>query len=168
MKKKSSTGPPSCALCNNDKAPFQCSQCKTTHYCGVSCQKLDWKAHKKVCNIVVMKKDGIVAAIGNKNNVKGDNSMTNDQGGIPQGEDYYKKDFVKKKGDANSGEFLFVQGGPMIHLDDSKFTKKEQHALARHNRDVIVKVRNCAMFLSAVQFMVGKVGPSSFDSSLDI
>jgi hypothetical protein len=52
MKKKSSTGPPSCALCNNDKAPFQCSQCKTTHYCGVSCQKLDWKAHKKVCNIV--------------------------------------------------------------------------------------------------------------------
>ena len=86
----------------------------------MSCQKLDWKAHKKVCNIVVKKKDGIVAAIGNKNNVKGDNSMTNDQGGIPQGEDYYKKDFVKKKGDANSGEFLFVHGGPMIHLDDFK------------------------------------------------
>lgn len=56
----------------------------------------------------------------------------------------------------------------MIHLDESKFTKKEQHALAKHNRDVIVEVRNCAMFLSAVQVMVGKVGPSSFDSSLDI
>ena len=75
---------------------------------------------------------------------------------------------MKKKGDASSGELLFVQGGPMIHLDDSKFTKKEQHALAKHNRDVIVEVRNCAMFLSAVQVMVGKVGPLSFDSSLDI
>ena len=60
-KKQHTKGPPSCALCNNDKAPFQCSQCKSTHYCGVSCQKLDWKAHKKVCNGVVKKKDGNVA-----------------------------------------------------------------------------------------------------------
>ena len=40
---------------------------------------------------------------------------------------------------------------------------KENEALIERNRGVIVEVHNCATFLSAVNDMVGKDGPVSFD-----
>jgi hypothetical protein len=26
-----------------------CKRCKRVRYCGVECQKVDWKGHKKAC-----------------------------------------------------------------------------------------------------------------------
>ena len=64
---------------------------------------------------------------------------------------------------------LSLEGKPPIRLSESKFTtKKEQYALAKHNKDVIVEIRNCAMFLAAALAMVGQKGPVTFDKSLEI
>ncbi|GMH55379.1 hypothetical protein TrRE_jg13600, partial [Triparma retinervis] len=37
--------------CNQCGAPatLRCSRCKTVSYCGASCQKANWKSHKKAC-----------------------------------------------------------------------------------------------------------------------
>jgi hypothetical protein len=34
------------------KANTSCSVCGKEQYCGSSCQKLDWKAHKSMCPIL--------------------------------------------------------------------------------------------------------------------
>lgn len=38
-----------CNVCDVP-ADLKCSTCKTTRYCTRSCQKLDWKEHKKLCS----------------------------------------------------------------------------------------------------------------------
>ena len=38
----------SCHVCDN-VAKWTCEQCKNQQYCGVECQALDWKTHKKYC-----------------------------------------------------------------------------------------------------------------------
>ncbi len=58
---------------------------------------------------------------------------------------------------------LSLEGKPPIRLSESKFTKKEQD-----NKDVIVEIRNCAMFIAAALAMVGQKGPVTFDKSLEI
>ena len=58
---------------------------------------------------------------------------------------------------------LSLEGKPPIQLSESKFTKKEQDT-----KDVIVEIRNCAMFLAAALAMVGQKGPVTFDKSLEI
>lgn len=39
-----------CAFCKtiNEKLKI-CGNCNSTHYCGIECQKKDWKNHKKLC-----------------------------------------------------------------------------------------------------------------------
>ena len=37
-----------CGQCSKP-SKTKCSRCKTTYYCGVECQKKDWKDHKKFC-----------------------------------------------------------------------------------------------------------------------
>lgn len=32
-----------------DYSKFVCSKCRTTRYCSKTCQKEDWKTHKKIC-----------------------------------------------------------------------------------------------------------------------
>ncbi|KZV67092.1 hypothetical protein PENSPDRAFT_64563 [Peniophora sp. CONT] len=39
-----------CSRCGKRDKPRVCSQCKSTSYCGVDCQKADWKTHKLVCS----------------------------------------------------------------------------------------------------------------------
>ncbi|KAL0230341.1 hypothetical protein PCE1_003902 [Barthelona sp. PCE] len=39
---------PKCAVCSED-APYRCQKCKQIWYCGVDCQRSDWKRHKKEC-----------------------------------------------------------------------------------------------------------------------
>ncbi|KAH9848744.1 hypothetical protein C2E23DRAFT_417762 [Lenzites betulinus] len=46
----------SCAACQRDDSAegagaslLRCSRCKMTRYCGVECQKSDWKRHKVAC-----------------------------------------------------------------------------------------------------------------------
>uniref|UniRef100_A0A7S1I5P6 MYND-type domain-containing protein n=1 Tax=Eutreptiella gymnastica TaxID=73025 RepID=A0A7S1I5P6_9EUGL len=39
-----------CAACGA-KATLRCSQCKGPYYCSTTCQKTDWKAHKRVCQV---------------------------------------------------------------------------------------------------------------------
>ena len=38
-----------CAACGNDAATRRCTRCKDVAYCNKSCQKSDWKEHKKTC-----------------------------------------------------------------------------------------------------------------------
>mmetsp|Transcript_36120 Transcript_36120/g.34177 ORF Transcript_36120/g.34177 Transcript_36120/m.34177 type:complete len:113 (+) Transcript_36120:45-383(+) len=39
-------------LCQSGiKATNLCSRCLTNYYCSIECQRLDWKIHKKLCNI---------------------------------------------------------------------------------------------------------------------
>ncbi|TRM67688.1 hypothetical protein BD626DRAFT_479534 [Schizophyllum amplum] len=41
-----------CAACGTSSGKLlTCSRCKMTKYCSQACQKGDWKAHKKVCNV---------------------------------------------------------------------------------------------------------------------
>jgi hypothetical protein len=40
-----------CAACDTEDATKKCQRCKTTYYCNKTCQKKDWKAHKKVCQV---------------------------------------------------------------------------------------------------------------------
>jgi len=45
-------------LCvNHDSANMKCSRCKSAIYCGQICQKADWPAHKKVCNVFIKAKE---------------------------------------------------------------------------------------------------------------
>jgi hypothetical protein len=39
---------PACARVSKDKF-LKCSKCHTNYYCCETCQRLDWKAHKKIC-----------------------------------------------------------------------------------------------------------------------
>ncbi len=79
--------------------------------------------------------------------------------------DPYCVDNKHRVGDLNKKleSLLSLEGKPPIRLSKSKFTKKEQD-----NKDVIVEIRNCAMFLAAALAMVGQKGPVSFDKSLEI
>jgi hypothetical protein len=38
-------------LCSNEKASKKCSVCKKICYCCKECQIVDWKRHKKLCNL---------------------------------------------------------------------------------------------------------------------
>lgn len=38
-----------CYYCHKPNAMSRCSRCRLTYYCGVACQKADWKEHKKHC-----------------------------------------------------------------------------------------------------------------------
>ncbi|KAF7377834.1 MYND-type domain-containing protein [Mycena sanguinolenta] len=47
----------SCAVCHNEteksrKNLKQCSRCELTRYCGVDCQRADWRRHKVCCAAV--------------------------------------------------------------------------------------------------------------------
>ena len=46
-------------------------------------------------------------------------------------------------------------------------SESEKHALVKHNKDVIVEIRNCPIFLAAALAMVGQKGPVSSDKSLE-
>jgi energy-coupling factor transporter ATP-binding protein EcfA2 len=59
MQPVSSSGPgvrvpsSSCASCGKNSAELKkCSACKKTKYCDRTCQKKDWKKHKKVCTFL--------------------------------------------------------------------------------------------------------------------
>lgn len=41
---------PRCAVCNGTTSLKKCARCHTTHYCSTTCQKADWKSHKRHCN----------------------------------------------------------------------------------------------------------------------
>jgi len=38
-----------CASCGSSDATRRCTRCKDVAYCNTSCQKADWKEHKKIC-----------------------------------------------------------------------------------------------------------------------
>jgi hypothetical protein len=38
-----------CEVCWKPDGIKKCTKCKSVAYCGVDCQKKDWKTHKKVC-----------------------------------------------------------------------------------------------------------------------
>jgi len=40
-----------CSLCGSTKNLKYCSGCKKIQYCSTSCQKNDWKKHKKICKV---------------------------------------------------------------------------------------------------------------------
>ena len=40
----------SCKKCGKTDNLKSCGACKKVKYCGITCQKSDWKEHKKVCN----------------------------------------------------------------------------------------------------------------------
>lgn len=39
-----------CTYCGAINPKMTCSRCKSAHYCGVDCQKVDWPVHKHNCN----------------------------------------------------------------------------------------------------------------------
>lgn len=47
---KISYGTNSCKRCGKTDNLKSCGACKKVKYCGTTCQKSDWKEHKKVCN----------------------------------------------------------------------------------------------------------------------
>lgn len=42
-----------CQFCKKSEAVSHCSKCLNAVYCGKSCQKMDWSAHKLICNDVL-------------------------------------------------------------------------------------------------------------------
>ena len=38
-----------CAACGAADAPLLCGGCRGARYCGVECQRRDWRAHKAAC-----------------------------------------------------------------------------------------------------------------------
>ena len=40
----------SCVICN-EEAEKKCSRCKNVSYCSKKCQAIDWKLHKKICQL---------------------------------------------------------------------------------------------------------------------
>ena len=48
-----------CGQCSKP-SKTKCSRCKTIYYCGVECQKKDWKGHKKFCKSNAVNKEVIV------------------------------------------------------------------------------------------------------------
>ena len=40
----------SCWTCKKTGALLVCSRCKDASYCSQTCQRADWKGHKKVCS----------------------------------------------------------------------------------------------------------------------
>ena len=38
-----------CAACGAADAPLMCAGCRGARYCGLECQKRDWRAHKAAC-----------------------------------------------------------------------------------------------------------------------
>lgn len=46
----------SCATCGtSENCVLLCSGCKSTHYCSKSCQKANWKEHKHLCKLRLLK-----------------------------------------------------------------------------------------------------------------
>jgi hypothetical protein len=43
-----------CEYCGNSGIRLKCSMCRTAHYCGVDCQRHDWKRHRIFCNIMIV------------------------------------------------------------------------------------------------------------------
>ena len=43
--------PQYCSYCDRSFAKQRCSVCKDAWYCDEKCQKLDWKQHKKYCQL---------------------------------------------------------------------------------------------------------------------
>jgi hypothetical protein len=43
--------PAHCEVCNETEHLKKCGTCHRVYYCGRSCQKKDWKVHKKICSI---------------------------------------------------------------------------------------------------------------------
>ena len=52
----------SCATCGESNVSNKCSLCKMVRYCGPTCQKLHWSAHKKVCAKLKLRHDQEEAA----------------------------------------------------------------------------------------------------------
>lgn len=46
-----------CAACGKEGDLKRCSKCKSAGYCGVDCQKRDWKLHKKFCAQLAAEKE---------------------------------------------------------------------------------------------------------------
>eukprot|EP01116_Phalansterium_solitarium_P021128 TRINITY_DN6467_c0_g1_i1.p1 TRINITY_DN6467_c0_g1~~TRINITY_DN6467_c0_g1_i1.p1 ORF type:complete len:349 (+),score=94.98 TRINITY_DN6467_c0_g1_i1:1036-2082(+) len=42
-----------CAVCCRSDATKRCGRCKTTKYCSLECQKLDWPRHKPSCQLAI-------------------------------------------------------------------------------------------------------------------
>lgn len=53
-KKKKLTGP--CGNCRTEGAKLRCTKCKKTVYCNRTCQKSDWRFHKRICKDPEQKK----------------------------------------------------------------------------------------------------------------
>ena len=72
---------PACANCNGtlSAAKLRCSRCGTTYYCSASCQKENWKAHKRICkpkvsDAAIMTEATQLGAAGNERLRQGDHS----------------------------------------------------------------------------------------------
>jgi len=41
-----------CAVCYTDGIMQKCAGCRTVHYCGVVCERADWRIHKPICRML--------------------------------------------------------------------------------------------------------------------
>ncbi|KAG0345816.1 hypothetical protein BG004_003023 [Podila humilis] len=61
-----------CANCSKTGSLKRCAKCRTTQYCSRECQKLHWKAHKKVCadngNVQAKEATSATKSFNNNNN----------------------------------------------------------------------------------------------------
>lgn len=68
LEKKLIRSTTSCSNCGKDPEPLKpfsrCAKCRFPSYCSKECQKVHWKAHKKVCSASIEEKDVIVEAVG--------------------------------------------------------------------------------------------------------